>query len=72
MEVSRKAYLDDCKRKACADDLFETDSESEDACWSGITDILSDKAKSKVAKERRRIKSAVKDKLQKCLLVKLF
>ena len=72
VEVSRKAYLDDCERKACADDLLETDSESEDACWSGITDILSDKAKSKVAKERRRIKSAVKDKLQKCLLVKLF
>ena len=67
IEVSRKAYLE-CKERN-SDDLFETESESEDTgTWSDVGNVLSDKAKQKVAKERQRIKSAAKRRIAKKLV----
>ena len=57
-EVSRQAYLEIQRKQSLSDEVFETDSESEDDDWLEINDILSDEAK--VLQERTKIRKAAK------------
>lgn len=65
VEVSRQAYLEDLRKLATSDDLFATDSESEDGDWLEIKDILSEEAKVQLQKERKRITRAAKRQTSK-------
>ena len=65
VEVSRQAYLEDLRKLATSDDLFATDSESEDGDWLAIKDILSEEAKVQLQKERKRITRAAKRQTSK-------
>ena len=58
VEVSRQAYLEDQRKQALDNEIFETESESEDGDWCQINDILSNKAKAQIQQAWRKIKRA--------------
>lgn len=58
VEVSRQAYVEDQRKQALDNEIFETESESEDGDWCQIDDILSNKAKAQIQQARKKIKRA--------------
>ena len=57
--------MEDQRKQSLSEEVFETDSESEDEDWLGINYILSDEAKAKVLQERKKIKKAAKREASK-------
>ena len=58
VEISRQAYLEDQCKQALKNEIFKTESQSEDGDWCQINDILSNKAKAQIQQARRKIKRA--------------
>ena len=50
--------MEDQRKQALDNEIFETESESEDGDWCQIDDILSNKAKAQIQQARRKIKRA--------------